>query len=126
MPDKAVKSLKWDQVNAWRLAQHFLSARLARADFVDAVMATGGIQAQLMSVAELALWARVDGLSPNDVQTALWQDRTLVKTWAMRGTLHLLAADELPLYAAARSYHDSRNWIGYFAYYGFDADQYES
>jgi hypothetical protein len=31
----------------------------------------------------------------------LWEDRTLVKTWAMRGTLHLLRADELPLWHSA-------------------------
>jgi hypothetical protein len=53
-------------------------------------MRTGGIQAQVMSAAELALGARVDGLSPQDVQSALWHHRTLVKTWAMRGTLDLI------------------------------------
>ncbi len=78
---------------------------------------TGGIQAQVMSAAELALGARVDGLTPQDVQSALWQERTLVKTWAMRGTLHLLAAHELPLYVAARSMHADRNWLKYFTYY---------
>ena len=55
MANKAIQSLKWDQVNAWRLAQHYLSSRLQRPNFVKAVMATGGIQAQLMSAAELAL-----------------------------------------------------------------------
>ena len=35
------------------------------------------------------------------MQRALWEDRTLVKTWAMRGTLHLLPAGELPLWHAA-------------------------
>ena len=79
-----------------------------------------------MSAAELALGARVDGLTPADVQAALWQDRTLVKTWAMRGTLHLIAAADLPLYVAARSFHDGRNWVGYFAYYGVPQAQYEA
>jgi hypothetical protein len=96
----AVKSLKWNQVNAWRLSQQCLSARLKRQDYLKAVTHTGGIQAQVMSAAELALGARVDGLSPDDVQSALWQERTLVKTWAMRGTLHLISASDLPLAAA--------------------------
>ncbi len=52
-----MKSLKWDQVNGWRLSQHSLSQRLKRQDFVQAVTQTGGIQAQVMSAAELALWA---------------------------------------------------------------------
>src|SRR5438128_12404152 len=114
----AVKSLKWNQVNAWRLSQHCLSPRLKRQDYIKAVTRTGGIQAQVMSAAELALGARVDGLSPQDVQSALWQDRTLVKTWAMRGTLHLIAASDLPLYVAARSLYETRNWTNYFNYYG--------
>src|SRR5438045_1418827 len=113
-----MKSLTWSQVHAWRLAQQCLAPRLNHQDVVQAVTRTGGIQAQVLSAAELALWARVHNLSRADIQTALWQERSLVKTWAMRGTLHLLAARELPLYVAARSMHDSRNWPGYFAYSG--------
>ncbi len=120
-----MRSLKWQQVNAWRLAQHCLQPRLERKDFVKGVTRTGGIQAQLMSAAELALWARVDGLSREDVQSALWQDRTLVKTWAMRATLHLLSADELPLYVAARSTYEGRNWLKYFTYFGLTPEQYK-
>lgn len=57
-------------------------------------------------------------LPPQDVQSALLPERTLVKTWAMRGALHLIAASELPLYVAARSLHEARNWADYFNYYG--------
>jgi uncharacterized protein YcaQ len=121
-----VKSLKWNQVNAWRLSQHCLSPRLKRQDYIKAVTRTGGIQAQVMSAAELALCARVDGFTPQDVQSALWQDRTLVKTWAMRATLHLISAGELPLYVAARSMYESRNWLKYFTYYGITQTQYEA
>ncbi len=60
-----------------------------------------GLHAQVMSSAELTVWARVENLDRRAVQRALWDDRTLVKTWAMRGTLHLLPADELPLWQAA-------------------------
>src|SRR4051812_27352924 len=98
-----VTSLTWSQVHSWRLSQHGLAPRLSRQDFLQAVSRTGGIQAQVLSAAELALWARVQNLSRSDIQTALWQARSLIKTWAMRGTLHLLAANELPLFVAARS-----------------------
>src|SRR4051794_3210626 len=66
-----VKSLTWQQVHAWRLSQHCLSPRVERQDYLKAVTRTGGIQAQVMSAAELALWARVDGLIRQDVQAAL-------------------------------------------------------
>ena len=120
------KSLTWDQVNAWRLSQHCLTQRLGPPDFIQAVTRTGGIQAQVMSAAEMAIGARVDGLSPKDVQSVLWQDRTLIKTWAMRGTLHLIPAGELPLYVAARSLYDTLNWTYYFEYYGINHSQLET
>jgi hypothetical protein len=44
----------------------------------------------------------VNGVTQEDVRAALWEDRTLVKAWTLRGTLHLHPADELPLWFAAR------------------------
>ena len=67
-----------------------------------------------MSAAELSLWARVDALTAADVPAALWQHRSLVKTWCMRGTLHLLTAEDLPLYVAAlrtRTMHRTGAWL---------------
>jgi hypothetical protein len=61
-----------------------------------------GIQSQVLSYAALAVWARVEGITMQDVQDALWKHRSLVKTWCMRGTLHLIAATDLPVYVAAR------------------------
>jgi Winged helix DNA-binding domain len=68
---------------------------------LEVVSALCGVHAQVMSSAELTLWARVEGLSPHAVSRALWEERTLVKTWAMRGTLHLLPAAELGEWIAA-------------------------
>jgi hypothetical protein len=44
----------------------------------------------------LALWARVDGLTIDDVDRALYEDRTLVKQLAMRRTLFVFPRDLLP------------------------------
>jgi DNA glycosylase AlkZ-like len=119
-------SLTWPQVHAWRLAQHGLSPRLAAQNLVETVTRAAGIQAQVMSAAELAICSRVETRRPEDVRSALWQERTLVKTWAMRGTLHLLAANDLPLFVAARnSCADLRGWRDYFTYYGFSAEQHD-
>ena len=116
-------ALKWHQVHAWRLSQHGLSPRLNSQDVIQAVTSTGGIQAQVMSAAELALCTRVEGLSAEDIKSAIWQDRTLVKTWAMRATLHVLATCDLPLYAAALNFRDFRNWPAHFASYGLSPAQ---
>lgn len=77
-----------------------------------------GLHAQVMSSAELTLWARVEGLEPGDVQRALWEERSLVKTWAMRGTLHLLPSAELALWVGALGIleprHHAPSWLRRF------------
>jgi hypothetical protein len=119
-------ALQWPQVHAWRMSQHGLSPRFSSQDVVGAVTRTGGIQAQVMSAAELAVCTRVEGLAPHDVQAAIFQDHTLVKTWAMRGTLHVLAARELPLYVAARDWQHTASWSKYFAELGLESAQQEA
>lgn len=118
--------LQWPQVHTWRLSQHGLSPRFPSQDIVEAVTRTAGIQAQVLSAAELAMCSRVEGLSPHDVKAALFQDHTLVRTWAMRGTLHLLSARELPLYVAARDWQHTANWSKYFAEFGLSSAQQET
>ena len=95
-------SLTWDEVRARRLDRHRLVRPAPRTRLVDVVRDVGGIHAQVLSAAELALSARVRGLTQAHVSAALWEERTLVKTWTLRGTLHVHAADELGLWLAAR------------------------
>lgn len=54
-----------------------------------------GVQAQLLSAAAIALAARTDGLTEDAVRRARVEERSIVLTWAMRGTLHLVAAEDL-------------------------------
>jgi hypothetical protein len=106
-----------DQVRTRRLAHHHLDRRVPRSRLTQVVSDLCGAHAQMMSAAELSLWARVSNLRPEDVRNALWTRRTLVKTWGMRGTLHLFSADEFPLYAAALGTRVgfTRNvWLKYF------------
>lgn len=92
-------------MRARRLARSALTERSS--SLIDVVRKVGGIHAQVQASAELQLAARVDGLTQQDVRDALWRDRTLVKAWTLRGTLHLHPADELPLwYAANRAVAD--------------------
>jgi hypothetical protein len=94
--------LTWPNVLAWRVRRQGLAER-APADGALAVVARiGGLHAQLLSSAELTLHARVDDLDVDALTRALWTGRTLVKTWAMRGTLHLLPAGELPAFVGAQ------------------------
>jgi hypothetical protein len=113
----------WDKVAAIRLRRQHLDEPAPRHAFLDVVRDHVGIQAQVMSSAELSLGTRVAGLARDQVATALWVDRTLVKTWAMRGTLHLVAAQELPELVAALG--TRLNWLKpvWLRYFGVTADQ---
>jgi hypothetical protein len=90
-------SLSWAQVSAFRLRRHYLMNRAVPKLLSAVVRDVCGIQAQLMTAAQMALWARVQYLTPQDIERALWQERALVKTWCMRGTLHLLPTEDLSI-----------------------------
>ena len=95
-------ALTWDDVRVRRLARSHLSKPAPRTRLVEVVREVGGIHAQVMSAAELSLSARIRGLTQEHVNKALWEERSLVKTWTLRGTLHIHPADELGLWLAAR------------------------
>jgi hypothetical protein len=73
-------------------AQHLHRPR--RRSPTDLVRHLTGVQAQVLSGAALALCARSDGLTAGAVDRARVRDRSIVLTWAMRGTLHLIAAED--------------------------------
>ena len=108
------------QAAAFRLARHHLvvgMATPARAatTVADVVLDTGGIQAQVMSAAEMSIWTRHRGTTRAQTQLALWNERSIVRTSAMRLTLHLLPSGDLPMYIAALRTMQFRRieyWLG--------------
>ncbi|MFD6396679.1 winged helix DNA-binding domain-containing protein [Nocardia sp. NPDC060249] len=99
-------SVGWDQVFAWRLRRQFVTAPTAGAA-EDVAARLTGVQAQVASAAEMAVAVRrCDSRAPG-VGEALAAG-TLIKTWAMRGTLHAMvpeqAAAALSLLGSARTW----------------------
>ncbi|MEV7675257.1 winged helix DNA-binding domain-containing protein [Streptomyces sp. NPDC088752] len=95
-----------DQVLAWRLRRQGLAPR-STASVAELVRGLAGVQAQVASSAELALATRQRRPRAGAVEEAL-EAREVVKTWVMRGTLHLVAAEHVAAYlslmAAARTW----------------------
>ncbi|MXM65118.1 winged helix DNA-binding domain-containing protein [Streptomyces sp. HUCO-GS316] len=92
----------WEEVSARRLQRQFLSRPApAGTPLAEVVAAMLGAHAQVLSAAELSVGIRAAGTTRTHVRTALWDGRSLVKTHGPRGTVHLLAAHELPLWCAA-------------------------
>lgn len=95
-------SYSWSQVCARRLARHGLTAPLPGGP-ADVTAATAGTHAQVLSAAELGIALRLDGATRADVRHALWTERSLVKTFGPRGTVHLLPTRDLPMWVGALS-----------------------
>jgi hypothetical protein len=66
------------------------------AGVADVVERLPAVQAQDLRAARLALRARTVALTAADVDAALTDERSVVVTWLMRGTLHLVVRDDYP------------------------------
>jgi hypothetical protein len=94
-------AFSWPQVCARRMERHSLATPSENGRPADVVRAMCGAHAQVMAAAELSVGIRTVGTSRADVRRALWDERSLVKTFGPRGTVHLLAAEDLPLWTGA-------------------------
>jgi hypothetical protein len=123
--------VSWEHALAWRVAQQLLGEPVPRpgtppppaGSAVEAARRLAGVQAQVMSSAELAIGVRT-GAPPSATRTAL-RERRLTKTWAMRGTLHLFPSDELPTWVAALRAKEAgtRRTRGWEEYHGVTVPQ---
>lgn len=93
--------LTWAEVCARRLDRHGLAAPFQGAQPAVIACAICGAQAQVLSAAELSIGLRIAGITRRQIQEALWSERSLVKTFGPRGTVHLLAAQDLPEWIGA-------------------------
>jgi hypothetical protein len=96
------RSLTWPEVTARRMARSMLAEPSPGAPAADVARAMCGVHAQILQAAELSIGRR-NASTRSDVQRALWVDRTLVKTFGPRGTVHLLATADLPMWTGALS-----------------------
>jgi DNA glycosylase AlkZ-like len=107
--------LRWPQVLAWRMRRQLLDP-IGTPSVPGVVRRLCGVQAQVASSAELAIRVRRQASRRGEVARALSEGR-LIKTWAMRGTLHLLTPEEggavLSLMASGRSW-ELPSWERYF------------
>ncbi|GAA3230201.1 winged helix DNA-binding domain-containing protein [Actinocorallia longicatena] len=94
-----METLTWPQILAWRMERQFLLT--PEPDPAVVARRLAGVQAQVASAAATSLAVR--GAYTGDAVGV-----SLVKTWAMRGTLHLLPVEEASAYLTLCS--TVRNW----------------
>jgi len=97
------------------MRRHFLDP-IGKPSVPEVVRRLGGVQAQVASSAELAVRVRRSASRRGEVARALAEGR-LIKTWAMRGALHLITPEDggafLSVLAAGRIW-ERPSWQQYF------------
>ncbi len=110
-----VPRVSWKQALGWRMGRQLLDP-IGNLGAVEGVRRLWGVQAQVASSAELATRVRRQTSRPEDVSRAL-ADGRLIKTWAMRGALHLLTPEDggafLSMMATGKAW-ELPSWQRYF------------
>jgi hypothetical protein len=83
------------------MARSFLTSPADHATPADIATALVGVHAQILTTAELSIGRRISGATRADVQGALWDEPSVVKTFGPRGTVHLVATADLPMWTGA-------------------------
>ena len=120
-PETRCESLAWDQVLGWRVGRHRLASPAGTPVEVTSVLA--GVQTQVATSAHQVLAVRCASPEGIDLDRLLWTDRALVKTWAMRGTLHMLPAAEWPEWVALLRTREWRITPAWVKYHGVTAEE---
>jgi hypothetical protein len=112
----------WEQSLVRRLRRNHLLTRAPAHAATDVARAVCGMQAQIPAAADLSIGIRTEGLSRSALHSLVIEGHALIRTYAMRGTAHLLPCDDIPLYLAAmRQLHggDDR----WYTAFGLGADE---
>src|SRR5688572_13398373 len=111
--------ITWRQALAWRMQRQMLDPPGA-SPVAEVVSRLCGVQAQVASSAELAVRVRRRASQPGEVDRALSEGR-LIKTWAMRGALHLLPPEEAGMFLSLLA--ADRLWASWQRYFGVSTKQ---
>lgn len=114
-----VASITRQQALAWRMRRQLLDPP-GTLPVTQVVGRLCGVQAQVASSAELAVRVRRQASRPGEVGRALAEGR-LVKTWAMRGALHLLSPQTGPAFLSIMA--ADRLWERWRRYFGTTTKQ---
>lgn len=99
-----------EQVRAFRLRAHHLDGWRPLADAAKVVGACG-MQNSPPGAWEAALANRVEGCSLDDATRLLYEERTLVQAWSLRGAPYIFPTAEADAFLAALVPEDDEPWI---------------
>jgi len=95
---------------SFTLERHHLLERAPNTEVVQVIDDVMGLNAQGAMNYQLSLWNRVSGLDRSFLPKALFEERSLARTWLMRDTVHIIPSRRLPLFRAALRESLMREW----------------
>ena len=93
--------LNLEDVGKTYLEGHFLLDSSKKRDLVEVVDKISGLNAQTARAPYISLYSRIDNFERGMLARALYKNRFLVKTWLMRGTVHIIPACDFAIYQKA-------------------------
>ena len=95
------EGLSLETLSRLYLIKHHLFKKARKTDLVTVISDVCGLHAQAATTPYLSLWNRVEDFEDALLDKALYKAKSLVKTWTMRGTLHVIPSADLPIYNRA-------------------------
>lgn len=80
------------------LFKQFLSSAAREKDVVTVAGALCGLHAQAALTPYLSLFNRIKNFEPEMLEDVLYREKSLVKTWCVRGTLHIIPSGDFSIY----------------------------
>ncbi len=101
-------TLSLKELNRITLSKHCLISRSRKPLKVISLIC--GLNAQVAPSPHLSLWNRVSGFRKEFLEKELYVEKRAVKSWFMRGTVHIIPSDEYPIYRGALKGSMLRDW----------------
>ena len=89
------------ELTRFYLQNHQLAWQAKETDIVAVVGKVCGLHSQLPMTPYYSLWNRIRNFEPEMLDRLLYTEKSLVKAWFMRGTLHIIPSTDLPVYHKA-------------------------
>jgi len=89
------------RVSRFYCLKHHLLRKAEKNNIEKVVKDVCGLQAQAVLTPYLSLWNRVEKFKRGMLDEALYKAKILVRIWCMRGTLHIISSNDLPIYNKA-------------------------
>jgi len=93
-----IVAIPLERLTRFYLVNHSLLHKSKKQNVPNVAGAICGLHSQLPLTPYYSLWSRMEDFKPEMLEEALYRAKSLVRTWFMRGTLHIIPIKDLPTY----------------------------